>query len=182
MLFSLYDHLLGGVGAENQHVSRVENYIRSNYMLPLRVEDLVSVEYDEYSCRWRGEAGLLLEQWNGHQWPRLGAPGYSSLPKLDYTVTEIKFPLLYSACKGWLLEEQDEREDDRVPEGFKNVYEPVEAAPWGAKEAYRLCRQDTGPMDWYLLCYPGCMVEITFYDLPLTVEDMAVVGRQLGGE
>jgi AraC-like DNA-binding protein len=40
MLFSLYDHLLGGVGAENQHVSRVENYIRSNYMLPLRVEDI----------------------------------------------------------------------------------------------------------------------------------------------
>ena len=42
MLFSLYDHLLGGVGAENQHVSRVENYIRSNYMLPLRVEDIAS--------------------------------------------------------------------------------------------------------------------------------------------
>ena len=150
--------------------------------LPLRVEDLVSVEYNEYSSRWRGEVGWLLEQWNGHQWPRLGAPGYSTLPKLDYTVTEVKLPLLYSACKGWLLAEQDELGDARIPEGFKNVYEPVDAAPWGAKEVYRLCNQGTGPMDWYLLCYPGRIVEITFYDLSLTEEDMAVVGRQLGGE
>ena len=40
MLFRLYDHLLGGVGTENQHVRRVETYIRSNYMLPLRVEEI----------------------------------------------------------------------------------------------------------------------------------------------
>jgi len=150
--------------------------------LPLRVEDLMTVDYEEYSCRWRGDVGWLLEQWNGRQWPRLGAPGYSTLPKLDYTVTEVKFPLLYSACKGWLLAEQDERDDDHVPEGFKNVYEPVDAAPWRAKEAYRLCRQDTGPIDWYLLCYPGRVVEITFYDLALTAEGMALVGEKLGSQ
>ena len=109
-------------------------------------------------------------------------PGYSALPKLDYTVTEIKLPLLYRACKNWLLAEQDERADDRIPEGHKNVYEPVDAAPWGAKEAYRLCNQQTGPMDWYLLCYPGRMVEITFYELSPTAADMDVVGRQLSGK
>ena len=40
MLFGLYDHLLGNAGTENHHVRRVETYIRSNYMLHLRVEEI----------------------------------------------------------------------------------------------------------------------------------------------
>ena len=150
--------------------------------LPLRVEDLTVVDYDAYSCRWTGDVGWLLERWNGHQWPRLDAPGYSTLPKLDYTVTEVKLPLLYSACKGWLLAEQDERDEDRVPEGFKNDYELIDAAPWGAEEAYRLCNQDTGPMERYLLCYPDRMVEIVFYDIAPTAAHMTLVGEKLGGK
>lgn len=40
MLMRLYDRLFSGVKTENRHVQRVENYIRSNYMLPLRVEEI----------------------------------------------------------------------------------------------------------------------------------------------
>lgn len=40
MLFSLYDLLLADNATENQHVRRVETFIRSNYMLPLRVEEI----------------------------------------------------------------------------------------------------------------------------------------------
>jgi len=40
MLFTLYDRLFADTGTENQHVRRVETYIRSNYMLPLRVEEI----------------------------------------------------------------------------------------------------------------------------------------------
>ena len=40
MLFTLYDRLLADCGAENHHVRRVETFIRSNYMLPLRVEEI----------------------------------------------------------------------------------------------------------------------------------------------
>ena len=40
MLFCLYDRLLGNASTENHHVRRVETFIRSNYMLPLRVEEI----------------------------------------------------------------------------------------------------------------------------------------------
>ena len=40
MLFMLYDRLLADGGSENHHVRRVETFIRSNYMLPLRVEEI----------------------------------------------------------------------------------------------------------------------------------------------
>lgn len=149
--------------------------------LPLRVEDMVSVEYTEYSCRWRGEGSWLLTQKTGRQWPRLDAPGYAALPKLEYTITEARLPLLYDSCRKWLLAEQDETDDDRIPEGFKNVYEPVDAVPWGALEAYQLRDQSISePMQWYLLCYADRIVEIIFYDWTPTVEQMAIVGQRLG--
>ena len=40
MLMTLYDRLFSGMKTENRHVMRVENYIRSNYMLPIRVEEI----------------------------------------------------------------------------------------------------------------------------------------------
>ena len=39
-LFRLYAHLFSGPARENQHVRRVENYIRASYMLPIRVEGI----------------------------------------------------------------------------------------------------------------------------------------------
>lgn len=43
MLFGLYDRLFSSARTENLHVRRVENYIRSNYMLPIRVEELAAM-------------------------------------------------------------------------------------------------------------------------------------------
>lgn len=42
-LMRLYDHLFSGVKTENNHVRRVENFIRSNYMLPVRVEEIAQL-------------------------------------------------------------------------------------------------------------------------------------------
>lgn len=61
MLFGLYDHLLGDGGTENQHVSRVETYIRSNYMLPLRVEEIA-----ERLNLNRRYLGRLFKEHTGH--------------------------------------------------------------------------------------------------------------------
>lgn len=41
-LFSLYAHLFTDVQIGSPHVSRVENYIRSNYMHPIRVERIAT--------------------------------------------------------------------------------------------------------------------------------------------
>lgn len=39
-LFALYAHLFSETSSDSPHVSRVENYIRSNYMRPIRVEQI----------------------------------------------------------------------------------------------------------------------------------------------
>ena len=41
-LFQLYSQLFSGTGGSNRHVRRVENYIRSAYMQPLRVEQIAT--------------------------------------------------------------------------------------------------------------------------------------------
>lgn len=43
MLLRLYDHLFSDVKTANRHVYRVENYIRSNYMMPIRVEEIAAL-------------------------------------------------------------------------------------------------------------------------------------------
>lgn len=43
MLFRLYAWLFSESRSENQHVRRVENYILSNYMQPLRVEEIANI-------------------------------------------------------------------------------------------------------------------------------------------
>lgn len=43
MLFRLYDHLFSDIKNANRHVHRVENYIRSNYMMPIRVEEIAAL-------------------------------------------------------------------------------------------------------------------------------------------
>lgn len=40
MLLQLYDRLFADTQTDNLHVRRVETYIRSNYMLPIRVEEI----------------------------------------------------------------------------------------------------------------------------------------------
>ena len=97
-------------------------------------------------------------------------------PSLDYTITEVKLPVLYDRCRAQRLAEQT---DDSKVEALQHTCTPCDAAPWGAKEAWQLGWQDTGPSDWYLLCYADSIVEIHFSWTP-TAEQMALVGEKLG--
>ena len=62
---------------------------------------------------------------------------------------------------------------------------PVDAAPWGALDAYRFIREDNTPIGNFLLCYADRFVEIRFdpwYDgAEPTEKQMALVGTVLGG-
>lgn len=98
------------------------------------------------------------------------------IPSLDYTITEVKLPALYSLCRAQRLAEQ---EDDRSSEGLRKYYQSCDAAPWGAKEAWQLGWQDTGLSDRYLLCYEDCIVEIRFSWTP-TDAQKAMVGEKMG--
>lgn len=57
-LFGLYASLFSSGGSSNRHVRRVENYIRSSYMTPLRVEEIA----DEMGLNRRYLSRLFKEK------------------------------------------------------------------------------------------------------------------------
>lgn len=143
--------------------------------LPLTVEDLLDVGGTDYTREWRDNASLLLAQYTARQRPRFDAADYINMPCLDYTVTLVKLPALYDMCKNALLAEYDGSDEywrDRA-------YAPIDAALWGALEAYRVMDSEYGPWDIYLLCYPDRFIEFS-PDWELTPEQMALVGEKLG--
>ena len=144
--------------------------------LPLSVEDLTGGAYggDAYTREWRDDASLALARYEARQHPRFDGEDYMDLPRLEYTVTLVKFPALYSLCKRSLLAEYDGSEEyweDRK-------YALQDPAPWGAEEAYRVMDQ-YGAWDIYLLCYPDRFVELR-PSWELTAEQAALVGERLG--
>lgn len=143
--------------------------------LPLALEDLLEGDYTQGDRRlWRTDSPLL-SRFEGQHGARDGT-GYRVL---NYSVVIVKFPALYELCRESLLDRYDDRDDSRVPEGWKRYYVPADPAPWGAQEAYQLVNEDTGPWDRYLLCYEGRLVEIDF-DWTPTPEQMALAARRLG--
>ena len=108
------------------------------------------------------------------QYPRLGTEQYTLMPRLDYTITEVKVSFLYDTCKKYLLQQYDS-----TP--FRLSYEAQDDSRWGAQEVYRLVTQDYGALNQYLLCYKDCIVDITFNWDP-TAEQMAIVGSKLSDE
>ena len=146
--------------------------------LPLTVEDLTGEEYESnaYTREWRDTASLLLAQYVARQYPRFDAENYRDLATLEYTVTQVKLPALYDMCKNTLLAEYDG--SDEIWEN--RAYAPIDPAPWGAVEVYRVMDEEYGPRDRYLLCYPDRFVEFR-PDGELTAEQMALVGEKLGG-
>ena len=146
--------------------------------LPLTVEDLVEVDFDGYVKERRGNASFLLGQLEMHQYPRYDAENRGDIPKLEYTVTEIRAPFLYEMCRNQAIDKQDETDNANIPEGFKRVYLEQDPAPWKANEAYRLAYQDTGALNRYLLCYDGRIIEISF-DWEPDAAQMAVVAEKL---
>ena len=110
-------------------------------------------------------------------------PGVDGLdePKLSYRIIDVKMPLLYGLCRN-TLEKDFAHDFGRSMNGDMNWEEhiPVDAAPWGAKEAYQLCI--LGNMkERYLLCYDRRIVEIEFGNVwNLTNEQMRIVGEHFG--
>ena len=110
-------------------------------------------------------------------------PGVDGLdePKLSYRIIDVKMPLLYGVCRTAL--EKDFAHDFGGPMNGDNGWEkhvPVDAVPWGAREAYQLCI--VGNMkERYLLYYEKKIVEIEFgNEWALTPEMMRIVGERLG--
>lgn len=148
-----------------------------NDELPLTVEDIMDIEYHEYSCRWTAEETLFLAQLNAVQRPRMDA---LDMPKLEYTITKIKTPFFYDWCLQSLLSSHSSWiSEDIYGQIIYDTFEPTDATPWGANAAYRLCRGDN-LMNVYLVCFDDRIIEIK-PDWELTTEQMSIIGQKLSG-
>ena len=130
--------------------------------LPLSVTDLVEMDPDHYS-RWQFRTSSpLLALLQVSDYPRI----YGEMThSLRYDVTVVKAPALYGLCRDHYL-------------GGDSRYAPTDPAPWGAQEAYQYVL-DGQTLEYYVLCYPHRVVEITL-DWTPTAEQMAVIGEKLG--
>lgn len=166
---------------EQTYEYRGQTFTARSDQLPLAVEDLVDVDYEGYTREFHTVQSLLLAQHKAAQKPRFDAEHYKEMPRLEYTVTVVKASFLYDMCKNSLLHSKAKDWNQGMPAGTWYLYEPADAAPWGAEEAYRWTSQEYGPGNTFLLCWPDRLVEIKFdSDWQLTPEQMALVAEKLG--
>ena len=147
--------------------------------LPLYVEDMIK---DIENAEWSKEQTLhnktvLLEVAEYRQDHIRGGSERVSL-QIDYRIIDVKIPFLYDTIKQALLNErQDEVHDDFV---FTDHYEPIDATPWQATEAYQLYWSGS-ILDQYVVCFDNRIVEIGFYWQP-TPEQIRIAAEKLKPE
>lgn len=141
--------------------------------IPLRVEDLLAVDYDGYSTERREDASILATQ---TEYTQQGRMGDRDIPYLEYHVLRVKVPALYDFCRETLLRHEN-RHNWELPEEFWRLYRETDAAPWGAEAAYRLYDGDD-PRNIYLLCFEDQFATLRF-DWDPTPAQMAIAGERL---
>ena len=81
--------------------------------------------------------------------------------RLEYQLVDSPLPPVQNAALHFLLSEhQDEPEPDGTV--FRDSYQPVDPAPWGAEAVYQR-HWSQGVLDEYLVVWPGRIMIITFY-------------------
>ena len=146
--------------------------------IPLRIEDLTDTDYLNYSYELTAyDKSVFVEQVEARQRPRMDA---LAQPSLEYTVTQVKLPLLYSWCEAALLKNIAHNYGHPEPEDPDWVQiREIDATSWNADKAYQLLLAGEPEMR-FLLCYDTCIVEIDFEDdWELTAEQMQIIGQKL---
>lgn len=143
--------------------------------IPLRVEDLIDIDYDGWSTEADVEWSPLAAHGEYRQDARLGD---GDLPELRYEIVTVKLPFLYSLCKRDFIQ-WVERDNDQLPMEYWEEYLTVTAAPWGAEEVFQRY-SGAEPVNQFLLCWPDRMAEVKLpWDWRLTADQMAVIGEKL---
>lgn len=146
--------------------------------IPLSIADLIDQSAEEYIEENRINETAFLGQQVVYQRPGFDSDRSQGLPKLQYTITEVKLPFLYDWCRDELFRDHDETDDEDVLAGHRLVYTEQDAAPWGAKEVYRLYSEEGWYTNRYLLCYDDRIIDIAF-DWEPTAEQMKIVSQKL---
>ena len=145
--------------------------------IPLRIEDLLEVDYDRWSTEAETDASPVMAS---HQYRQDARMGDRDVPELAYTVVEVKWDSLYAAAENALLQRAERHNSPDFPE-FWETYIPIDPSPWGALRAYQI-REGGEMKNSYLLCWEDHLVTITFYDWEgsVTQAQMAKTGEILG--
>jgi len=142
--------------------------------LPLAIEDISASDHTKCELYLRKDRHTRLISVSAYRQTCDDA-------SFDYEITQIHADFMYILIRDDLM--------DSIADDVKLV--PIDAAQWGANEAYRYQVTDYrtngfvitySPGDWtnrYFLCYDGCIVDISFNWEP-TAEQMAIVGQKLG--
>ena len=179
-LFALVMHNAGTGWLEDRPPAETYTYHGMTWSvyhdpIPLRVEDLVDVDYDRWSTEADVEWSPLAAHGTYRQDARLGD---GDLPELRYEIVTVQNSFLYDLCKRDFIQ-WVERDNDQLPEEYWDVYQPVDPAPWGAEEVLQRYRSGE-PVNQFLLCWPGRMAEVDLpWDWDLTAGQMALIGETL---
>lgn len=150
--------------------------------LPLTVEDLLGAVPDpEYSRRLDVSGTPFLTKRTVRQ--RIPYYGNRDKPELEYTVWDVGFDCLYEPIKESFFQ-TDEYRIHGATFAMPREWRPVDAAPWGAEDAYQYY-WDGEPYSTYLLCYEDRFVELSFdgwNGTAPTAEQMALVHDALTGD
>ena len=150
--------------------------------LPLTVEDLSDMEPDpDYSRRMDVSGTPLLREYDIRQ--VIPYYSYSDAPELTYTVWEVGISSLYGPVKNSFFKDTVYTFHGQIDFVIPHGWVAVDAAPWGALDAYQYHDEDGQPYGSYLLCYDSRCVEISFdawNAAPPTAEQMTLVGKVLG--
>ena len=153
--------------------------------IPLSIEDLTGAELDpDYSRQMDVRGTPLLTKYDIRQCYPIGSPAYAARRglRLEYTIWEVGAGFLYEPVKNSFFKDTVFTVHGQIDFVIPHGWVAVDAAPWGALDAYQY-HDDTGyPLNSYLLCYDDRFVEIDFDNqiAPLTAEQMALVGEALG--
>ena len=147
--------------------------------IPLRVEDLQAVSYDEYINRLSINESVFLARYEMLQFPDFDSAHFAELPSMEYEIVQVKMPWLYKTCKNTMFDKLDDSDELTEYDDFAKVLRPEDAAPWGAKNVYRQHYLDGSIVNRYLLCYEDRIVSITF-DWEVTDAQKQIVGEKIG--
>ena len=143
--------------------------------IPLRIEDLVETDYEDYSYEMiTDNSSPLLSLKEARQ--RHMHDGRDE-PEMLYRIVEVKATWLYDFVLTVMQEDFDH--NHAYPEDDPNWEEhrPLNPGPWGASNVYQLILGGE-PYFRYLLCYDNCIIEIDL-DWEPTEKEMTVIADKL---
>jgi len=143
--------------------------------IPLKVEHLMELDTENYSYEARPQRSLLLsaEEYSQRMW------GISDRPDLSYTVYTSDLSFIRDIVRKELLKPGDYvSEIDENGTEYYDVYVAVDAASWGAEEAWQKVSPSYAYRD-YVLFFEDCIVRIR-PGWEMTPEQMQMAGSILG--